>query len=89
VSFLRVRMLISTSVFLVVLAMTCTAQVPAPRVVDLTSPDGVNLKATNSAASKPGPGILGSAQEFVETRILGCFLKNDEFGLCDRHALSL
>ena len=31
----------------------------------------------------------GSAQEFVKTRILGCFLKNDEFGLCDRHALSL
>jgi hypothetical protein len=33
--------------------------------------------------------FFGSAQEFVETRILGCFLKNDEFGLCDRHALSL
>jgi hypothetical protein len=32
---------------------------------------------------------FGSAQEFVETRILGCFLKNDEFGLGDRHALSL
>jgi hypothetical protein len=31
----------------------------------------------------------GSAQEFGETRILGCFPKNDEFGLCDRHALSL
>jgi hypothetical protein len=31
----------------------------------------------------------GSAQEFVETRILGCFLKNDEFGLGDRHALRL
>src|SRR5438034_11822434 len=31
----------------------------------------------------------GSAQEFVEARILGCFLKNDEFGLGDRHALSL
>src|ERR1700682_4069728 len=30
-----------------------------------------------------------SAQEFVETHILGCFLKNDEFGLCDRHALGL
>ena len=29
----------------------------------------------------------GSAQEFVETRILGRFLKNDEFGLGDRHAL--
>ena len=31
----------------------------------------------------------GSAQEFVETLILGCFLENDEFGLCDRHALGL
>jgi hypothetical protein len=33
--------------------------------------------------------IYGSAQEFVETRILGCFLKNHEFSLCDRHVLSL
>ena len=33
--------------------------------------------------------FMGSAQEFVETSILGCFLKNDEFGLCERHALSL
>ena len=33
--------------------------------------------------------ILGSEQEFVETRILGCFLKNDEFGLGDCHALGL
>jgi len=33
--------------------------------------------------------FLGSAQEFVETRILGGFLKNDEFGLGDRHALGL
>ena len=33
--------------------------------------------------------IDGSAREFVETRILGGFLKNDEFGLGDRHALSL
>ena len=31
----------------------------------------------------------GSAQEFVETRILGYFPKNDEFGLGDRHALGL
>jgi hypothetical protein len=30
---------------------------------------------------------MGSEQEFVETRILGGFLKNDEFGLGDRHAL--
>jgi hypothetical protein len=33
--------------------------------------------------------LFGSAQEFVETHILGRFLKNDEFGLGDRHALSL
>jgi hypothetical protein len=33
--------------------------------------------------------LSGSAQEFVETRILGCFLKSDEFGLGDRHALGL
>jgi hypothetical protein len=33
--------------------------------------------------------IFGSEQEFVETRILGCFLKNDEFGLGDCHALGL
>jgi hypothetical protein len=31
----------------------------------------------------------GSAQEFVATRILGCFLNNDEFDLCDGHAPSL
>jgi hypothetical protein len=35
-----------------------------------------------------GAGIFfGSEREFVEIRILGCFLKNDEFGLGDRHAL--
>ena len=33
--------------------------------------------------------LFGSEQEFGETHILGCFPKNDEFGLCDRHALSL
>jgi hypothetical protein len=37
----------------------------------------------------PGLEFSGSAQEFVETRILGCFLENDEFGLGDRHALGL
>jgi hypothetical protein len=30
----------------------------------------------------------GSAQEFVEVRILGCFLEGHEFGLGHRHALS-
>ena len=53
------RVLISTFGSLFLLVMTCAAQqVPAPRVVDLTSPDGMNLKATYFAASKPGPGIL-------------------------------
>jgi hypothetical protein len=33
--------------------------------------------------------MYGSAQEFVETRILGGLSKNDEFRLCDRQALSL
>jgi len=33
--------------------------------------------------------FTGSAQELVRTRILGCFLENDEFSLCGRHALSL
>ena len=33
--------------------------------------------------------FFGSAREFGETPILGGFLKNDEFGLGDRHALSL
>src|SRR6516164_3902639 len=32
---------------------------------------------------------LVSAQELGETRILGCFLKNDEFGLGNCHALGL
>ena len=41
------------------------------------------------AEDAPEPIKIGSAQEFVETRILGYFLKNDEFALCHRHALSL
>jgi dienelactone hydrolase len=41
------------------LALTCAAQQPpAPRVVDLTAPDGTKLKATYFAAAKPGPGVL-------------------------------
>jgi hypothetical protein len=43
--------------------------------------------AENSLTAKEDKS--GSAREFVETRILGCFLKNDEFGLGDRHALGL
>jgi dienelactone hydrolase len=33
-------------------------QPPAPRVVDLTAPDGMKLKATYFAATKPAPGVL-------------------------------
>src|SRR6266446_6760538 len=33
--------------------------------------------------------LLDSEEEFVETRISGCFLKNDEFCFCDRHTLCL
>jgi dienelactone hydrolase len=33
-------------------------QPPAPRIIDLKAPDGLNLKATYFAAGKPGPGIL-------------------------------
>ena len=33
-------------------------QAPAPRVLDLTTPDGTTLKATDFAASKPGPGVM-------------------------------
>jgi hypothetical protein len=45
---------------------------------------------TKPATRKPAKvKKIGSAQEFVETRILGRFLKNDEFGLGDCHALGL
>jgi dienelactone hydrolase len=41
------------------LALTCAAQpLPAPRIVNLTAPDGVILKATYFVAAKPGPGVL-------------------------------
>src|SRR6266566_5267600 len=42
--------------------------------------------AASSSAFKPK---LGAGREFVDKRILGGFLKDDEFGLGDRHALSL
>jgi dienelactone hydrolase len=42
-----------------VLPLACAAQaVPPPRVVDLTAPDGVILKASFFAAAQPGPGVL-------------------------------
>jgi dienelactone hydrolase len=42
-----------------VLPLVCAAQtVPAPRVVELTAPGGVILKATYFGTAQPGPGIL-------------------------------
>jgi hypothetical protein len=41
------------------------------------------------AACPSSPSISGSEREFVEARILGGFLKNDEFGLGNCHALGL
>jgi dienelactone hydrolase len=39
--------------------IACSAQsVPAPRVVELTAPDRIILKATYFGAAQPGPGIL-------------------------------
>src|SRR5580698_10144485 len=41
------------------LPLACAAQsVPAPRVVELTAPDRIILKATYFGAAQPGPGIL-------------------------------
>lgn len=41
------------------MALTCAAQQsPAGRAVDLTAPDGMNLKASYFPAAKPGPGVL-------------------------------
>jgi dienelactone hydrolase len=43
----------------ILLALSCAAQQsPAARVIDLTAPDGVKLKATFFASAKPGPGVL-------------------------------
>ena len=44
---------------LLVSAFAVTAQqAPAPRVVDLTAPDGLKLKGTFFAAAGSGPGLL-------------------------------
>jgi dienelactone hydrolase len=40
------------------LVSVCAAQVPSPRVLDLTAEDGTILKATYFPAGKPGPGVL-------------------------------
>jgi hypothetical protein len=62
------------------------------RIAPETDAAAINIQTTTAAfsgANNPKLTKIGSAQEFVETRILGCFLKNDEFGLGDRHALGL
>src|SRR6266550_1952772 len=48
-----------------------------------------NVRHFGASLDNSPLSIFGSAREFVETRILGGFLQNDEFGLGDRHALSL
>jgi hypothetical protein len=50
---------------------------------------GLAAAQISGGAARAAVRKKGSAQEFVEARILGGFLKNDEFGLGDRHALSL
>ena len=53
------RIFVSVLMGALLLAVASPAQqVPAPRVVDLTAPDGVILKATFFAAAQPGPGVL-------------------------------
>jgi len=52
----------------------------------LVPDDSTRILPDDTSGTVP---FVGSAQEFVETRILGCFLKNDEFGLGNRHALGL
>lgn len=43
----------------VLAGLSCAAQqAPGAKVIDLTAPDGANLKATYFAAAKPGPGVL-------------------------------
>jgi len=55
----RFRAFASIALSVLLLALSCAAkEVPAPRIVDVAAPDGVNLKATYFAAGKPGPGIL-------------------------------
>ncbi len=55
----RLRILTPLLFVSLLLGLTCAAQqAPAPRVVDLAAPDGINLKATYFAAGKPGPGVL-------------------------------
>src|SRR3954453_3295710 len=46
------------SLLLVIATSPAWAEVPAPRIVDVTAPDGAMLKATYYAAAGPGPGVL-------------------------------
>jgi len=56
---LRPRHLFFVAFIALAFAATCAAQqAPAPRVVDLTAPDGVILKAAYFGAAQPGPGVL-------------------------------
>src|ERR1700677_889472 len=53
------RILFFSLIVAFALRVVCAAQQPpAPRVVDLSAPDGVILKATFFAAAQPGPGVL-------------------------------
>jgi dienelactone hydrolase len=57
----HVSLLIIFSLLMVALVgpvVRAAQQTPAPRVVDLSAPDGVILKATFFAAAQPGPGVL-------------------------------
>jgi dienelactone hydrolase len=55
----RILRLISLMLVSFPLAAVCVAQrQPASRAIDLTAPDGANLKATYFSAAKPGPGVL-------------------------------
>jgi dienelactone hydrolase len=55
----RLRLFTPLAFVGLLLGLTCAAQQgPTPRVVDLTAPDGINLKATYFAAGRPGPGVL-------------------------------
>lgn len=51
----------------------------------------ISYGALNSQVAAPicTHFIIGSAQEFDGTRILGCFPESDEFGLEGRHPLRL
>jgi hypothetical protein len=49
---------------------------------------GKNRKTKRYCAGSLAVSFCGSGREFVDERISGGFLKDDEIGLGDRHALS-